>query len=372
MKNAIREYLDMTDSEKKVLLNTATLVFDTNVLLNIYRCSKSTRDVLLEIMNSFKDRLWIPYQVAKEFMSNRPEVIIETKNIYEKMIADGEKLVNDFAVLLRIKSNDKSCEELKDIITKWVEAKRKTNLEVSSCSDDKILERILTLFDGRVGEEYDSATLEKIKKDGKERYDKQIPPGYKDSKKNKGGNDNNAFGDLIYWKQILDYAKEKNTDVILVTSDQKEDWWSLKSGQTIGPRPELKKEFYDITGNGFHMYNMEQFIKIASKHPDAEVMEEIKSISVNHRLPEIGLMQIGFKPGTLSSIEEELYYLEEKNENQYSSLLGYEKLMASGKITPKQKIQYKQTKASFERDEKRIRELRMKLKRLTIIGLGNL
>ena len=83
-------------------------------------------------------------------------------------------------------------------------------------------------------------------------------------------------------------------------------------------------------------------------------------------------MQIGFKPGTLSSIEEELYYLEEKNENQYSSLLGYEKLMASGKITPKQKIQYKQTKASFERDEKRIRELRMKLKRLTIIGLGNL
>jgi len=92
MKNAIREYLDMADSEKKGLLNTATLVFDTNVLLNIYRCSKSTRDVLLEIMNSFKDRLWIPYQVAKEFMSNRPEVIIETKNIYEKMIADGEKL----------------------------------------------------------------------------------------------------------------------------------------------------------------------------------------------------------------------------------------------------------------------------------------
>lgn len=47
MKNAIREYLDMADSEKKGLLNTATLVFDTNVLLNIYRCSKSTRDVFI-------------------------------------------------------------------------------------------------------------------------------------------------------------------------------------------------------------------------------------------------------------------------------------------------------------------------------------
>ena len=120
--------------------------------------------------------------------------------------------------------------------------------------------------------------------------------------------------------------------------------------------------------------DIHNYAKSQAKDPnnEAEVMEEIKSISVNHRLPEIGLMQIGFKPGTLSSIEEELYYLEEKNENQYSSLLGYEKLMASGKITPKQKIQYKQTKASFERDEKRIRELRMKLKRLTIIGLGNL
>jgi hypothetical protein len=37
-------------------------------------------------------------------------------------------------------------------------------------------------------------------------------------------------------------------------------------------------------------------------------------------------MGVGFKPDTLSNIEEELYYLEEKNENQYSSLLGYEKL----------------------------------------------
>ena len=40
MKNAIREYLDMADSEKESLLKTATLVFDTNVLLNLYRCSK--------------------------------------------------------------------------------------------------------------------------------------------------------------------------------------------------------------------------------------------------------------------------------------------------------------------------------------------
>lgn len=361
MKNAIREYLDLSDSEKQSLLETATIVFDTNVFLNLYRYSKSTREALLNIMTSFKDRLWMPYQVAKEFMKNRPEVILGTANKYDGMINNVDKIVQYFATNLRINSNDKSCEELKKYINNWIDEKKTSNLVVTNCNDDSILTQILDLFDGKVGKDYDETELEEIKKDGKDRYDKKIPPGYKDSKKATESDDNNAYGDLIYWKQILDYAKEKHVDIILVTSDQKEDWWTIINGQTIGSRSELKKEFYDITAQNFHMYRMEQFIQIASKGEEkqskGQIVEEISSISINSQVSEMKFIELEYRKKELAELKRELYELKEKNENRYNSMAGFARLLASGEMTPKQYTQYNQTKDSYWHNQKKITEL---------------
>lgn len=361
MKNAIREYLDLSDSEKQSLLETATIVFDTNVFLNLYRYSKSTREALLDIMTSFKDRLWMPYQVAKEFMKNRPEVILETANKYDSMINSGDKLVQKFANDLRIKSNDESCEELKKYINQWIEEKKTSDLVVTNCNDDSILTQILDLFNGKVGKDYDEIELVEIKKDGKNRYDKKIPPGYKDSKKATESDDNNAYGDLIYWKQILDYAKENHVDIILVTSDQKEDWWTIINGQTIGSRAELKKEFYDITAQNFHMYRMEQFIQIAGKGEEkrstGQIVEEINSISIDSRASEMELTELEYKQEALAELKRELYELKEKNENLYDSMREFVRLSIFGEFTSKQYTQYRQNKDSYWRNQKIIREL---------------
>ena len=37
MKNAVKEYLNLTDNEKEELWKNATFVFDTNIFLNLYR-----------------------------------------------------------------------------------------------------------------------------------------------------------------------------------------------------------------------------------------------------------------------------------------------------------------------------------------------
>ena len=47
MRNAIREYLELTESEKENLWDNATFVFDTNVFLNLYRYSPKTRKQLV-------------------------------------------------------------------------------------------------------------------------------------------------------------------------------------------------------------------------------------------------------------------------------------------------------------------------------------
>lgn len=159
---------------------------------------------------------------------------------------------------------------------------------VLSAEKDEILDKILTIFDGRVGNNIDAAELERIKEEGKGRYEKLIPPGYKDDKKKKGQeDDNNAYGDLIIWKQIIKYAKENGTGVVYVTHDQKEDWWNIVKGKTIGPRVELRKEFMKETGQEFHMYSMNSFISTYNKMNevpiDKSAVDEVISLERSDR-----------------------------------------------------------------------------------------
>lgn len=82
MHRAIWEYLIPSPDEKKQLWNGCVFVFDTNVLLNLYRYTANTRDTLLTALDDLKDRVWIPYQVAYEYAKNRFDVICETIEKY--------------------------------------------------------------------------------------------------------------------------------------------------------------------------------------------------------------------------------------------------------------------------------------------------
>ena len=75
MKNRFAEYYKPTEAEVQDLWNTATIVFDTNVLLDLYRYDATTRDEVIQIITFYKERLWIPYQVGWEFHRNRKVVI---------------------------------------------------------------------------------------------------------------------------------------------------------------------------------------------------------------------------------------------------------------------------------------------------------
>ena len=133
------------------------------------------------------------------------------------------------------------------------------------------MEKLLSLYEGKVGNAFSKEDLEEEEKKGKERYSKNIPPGYKDSNKQKADNLNNVYGDYILWRQILNYAKSEKKDIILITNDQKEDWWYIEQGKTLGPRIELRKEFFDETGQRFHMYTMSNFIEMFESGNDTAV-----------------------------------------------------------------------------------------------------
>uniref|UniRef100_UPI00258F9C98 PIN domain-containing protein n=1 Tax=Ruminococcus sp. TaxID=41978 RepID=UPI00258F9C98 len=274
MKNAIKEFLEPTSDEKQRLWENCVFVFDTNVLLNLYRYSAKTRTSLLAAFESFKHRIWIPYQVAFEFMRKRCEVIHETVHRYEQFSKEIEAFTSKATETLRLTPKDEEMNDLKRYLYKWLDSNKERNLLVENTSDDEILDRILLIFDGRVGDKIDDAELSQIKIEGKERFEKSIPPGYKDDKKkNTETDDNNAYGDLIIWKQILKYAKENNVGIVFVTHDQKEDWWNNIKGKTIGPRIELRREFLEETKQSFHMYSMNSFISEYNRMNDTPIEE---------------------------------------------------------------------------------------------------
>ncbi len=281
MKNAIYEYLELSDTEKTSLWENAIFIFDTNVYLDLYRYSQKTRSALLDAMAQLKDRIWMPNHVAHEFMKDRIEVIFETINRHSKLQPEIEKFVKICANTLRIKEKDTEVCELKKYVENWVVSNENKNLLVKDVSNDPVLTNLLNLYDGKVGKAFTEEELADLKQDGLQRYNKKTPPGYKDAKKIQDDDDNNAFGDLIIWKEILEYAKNQKRDIVFITEDGKEDWWNIYNGKTIGPRIELRKEFVETTKQKFHMYSMDGFLRYLNgndKNIDSSIIDEVKTL----------------------------------------------------------------------------------------------
>lgn len=289
MRETFCEYYPSTNEEFSELWKNSTIVFDANILLNIYRYSPSTRDNLLDILEGLSDRIWIPYQAALEYQKNRLGVIYETSEAYDKIIKTieihEEKLSNE---LTQFKIHpyiniDGYLEKIKanlDGIKKEIENKK--NNHPNLLDSDEYRERITSLFKTKVGKPYSEERLNKIYEEGEKRYKKQIPPGFKDN--NKEGE--KKYGDLVLWHQILDQAKSTKKSIIFVTDDKKEDWWNKSNGKTFGPHPSLIREIISEANVKFYMYRTEIFMTYANKHIGSKVndkaikeaVEEIEAI----------------------------------------------------------------------------------------------
>ncbi|WP_278398024.1 PIN domain-containing protein [Stutzerimonas kunmingensis] len=270
------------------LWDHSIFVFDTNILLNLYRYSDETRALFLKTLNLLRDRVWIPYRVAEEYFGNRLTVIYEQQEEYEKAVSDIQK------IKAKLESSRQhpfvSSETMKEVAASLektiVELNQNKATHNKRISADEIKDEISEIFDGRVGDSLDDSELEKIILEGVTRYEQKIPPGYSDIKK-QGGDSSLAsrsrpYGDLIIWKCIIEKSKQENSPIIFVTDDGKEDWWLRFKGKTLGPRPELIKEFKEETNQLFHMYLPERFLTLASEKaqekPSEEMLEEIRDV----------------------------------------------------------------------------------------------
>lgn len=103
-------------------------------------------------------------------------------------------------------------------------------------NNDPILEKYKKIFTESFFEPDSLPDYDKMISEFVQRAKVNLPPGYKDEKKQ-----DNGEGDFIIWKHILEI---KNTDVIFITGDNKIDWvYTDPNGNVISARIELVEVF---------------------------------------------------------------------------------------------------------------------------------
>lgn len=287
MKKAFPGHFANDPEDLKRLWEDSLISVDANVLLSLYRYSESTRNQFLEVFKTLNGRLWIPHQVAKEYLKNRLKVISDQAKSYDDAIQGLEALRKNFenpkqhpfvgaeALGEFVKSFDLIIDELKN----------NKSRHDSKINEDDIKAAISDIFDGKVGEGYADQRLEQIIKEGEVRYENKIPPGFKDINKAGGKSLEERlapYGDYIGWLQLMEKAAAERRNVIYVTGDNKEDWWLKLSGKTLGPLPELIEEFMRVTSQRFYMYPPERFLQLAGEHFKQEVsLQAVEEIRAN-------------------------------------------------------------------------------------------
>lgn len=294
MKDAFSSFFAMDDDKRDRLWQECIFVFDTNVLTAVYKRSDEARDALYKVIGSLGDRLWIPHQVAFEFLDNRANIAHTQSGIYAEAIVNIRNVVESFEVSTRHPFlSEELNSEFINISKKVVEElELKRQFHDSRITKDDVKAQLACLLEGKVGGGYDTSKLKEIVKEGELRYANQVPPGFEDIKKHKGSNVFSEickrYGDLIIWRQVIEKAKEIDKPVIFVTGEQKEDWWEKCGGKTIGPLPALVAEFESEVNQNFTMYSYHRFLDLANEYlhqnTSAEVIAEVREAALDDAL----------------------------------------------------------------------------------------
>ena len=283
------------------------IILDTNVLLELYR---QPAYISLDVISALKrilNNIYIPRQVYDEYLKNYHKICGDEKKKYKKVteeLSDSlKKLQNDIAKKIgeyrkhnytdisKLQNDlNEKIKDIQNIITSFEKGHHEEiQLNIDFLENDKVKEFVDLLHNqGNIGKKIPFSKKLLLLQEGQIRYDNLIPPGFRDSAKVGEA----KYGDLFVWKDIIAIAKEKNTNIIFVCNDTKEDWWEKNKDTPIDLRQELNEEFKEtnpslsvhfLTLDKFFSYLAEELKLGKSKSAlQLSALDDIKSILDNY------------------------------------------------------------------------------------------
>ena len=284
MKNDDRTELEVF---KSIWKRSPMVVLDTNILLEMYRCSPTMSDAMIELYTGIIENVWLPNQVWVEYTNNKRTVINEANNKYLHLQKNINQVIKQsrYAIESKFalcdKRNFPKTKEVKNQLLEKIsemeqavdEYKNQIQKEVDDnkqyLKKDRVSSVLISqlVYKKRVGQEYSLDQLLKIYEEGDIRFKHLIPPGFKDIEKDKKDNSKTKkYGDLIVWKQMIDKANEDNVDVVMIVNDEKSDWFEEDEfKKKKSPHPLLMKEFKQSTNHEIMILNVYDFLKLYSE-----------------------------------------------------------------------------------------------------------
>ncbi|MFI0908944.1 PIN domain-containing protein [Streptomyces abikoensis] len=277
-------YRTPSSDDYRHVLAKGMVVFDANVLLNLYRYTEETRDGLFTIMETLGERFWVPHQAVAEFWRNRESTLNTPKDsakVAETELRKAERTATN-AIQVWAKSSALPDERRSEIIEHFTsvfekickvineQAENDTIPHARDTNKDALLSRLSNVLAGRVGSPLSEEDHAIALKEAKRRAQAKEPPGYLDQEKN----GDLGAGDYIVWEQLLIEATRRQCDVLFVTNDLKEDWWRKVRDQQRGPRLELQSEFRSRTRQQLFMLQHTGLLVQASSPLNMQIIPE--------------------------------------------------------------------------------------------------
>lgn len=230
------------------------IIFDTNVLLDLYSYKETTLSKVLEYFESIKKYLYIPEQVYKEFVRNYESVRKIKSNKYELFKSQSKKDIYDINETLDKIINKKTTasfdkqwdngivDSLKDLLYRF-ENNIIHNTELildelpnyTEGKEDIILKFVTEIVKINAYNQYSFQEKLTIVSDSLARFELGIRPGlidYKNKKNKKQSSDIfHAFGDNLIWYDVL--TKTNYKEVIFLQNELKSDWWDNVENNVI-------------------------------------------------------------------------------------------------------------------------------------------
>jgi hypothetical protein len=278
-------YFRPADGDVASVWKSGTFVFDSSALLNVYRYSPETTAAFLEILEKIKNRVWIPYDVAREFLKNRVGVIREHERKYAECIT---QLRNVAAPIREPRQHPfLSPESLQTvdstIVAVTAELDKRQREYCKLLKDDQYQAQLLRIVGDVVGDPMSAEEFESQCKVGRQRFDFEIPPGYLDLDKQEP----DRYSDYFIWRDTINYAAAAKKSIIFVTNDNTADWWLSGHERDDVARPELVAEFEHSTNQSVLFYQPHILMRLAEKYlgqkVSPEAIEEARAVSAARR-----------------------------------------------------------------------------------------
>lgn len=257
-------------------IKTADIVLDTNVLLLPYGAGSSSLGEIIKVFKPLaeKKRLFVPGQVAREFIRNRPNKLGELQQQLQDKISRFlaiDKL--NFPIL----EGNAEYSKLNETMAKTAALKKELGdagaavvQKIKSWEwNDPVNTAYRTVFSPAtiVSPGVDrTKTLAELRR----RQRMQIPPGYKDAAK-----DDLGIGDFLIWLTILEIGSKNKKPLIFVSGEEKSDWQHRSGGAGFLPRYELLDEYRRSSGDQpFYMVPLSRLLELLNAK--SESVDQIK------------------------------------------------------------------------------------------------